>query len=120
MFLEYFRLREQPFGVTPDPRFLFPSAGHREALASLLYGIETNLGFGALIAQPGMGKTTLLFHILEQYRDSARTAFIFNTQCNSYDLLRSLLSELEVDGSARDTFHLHEKFKQILANEATK
>jgi TonB family protein len=118
MFLEYFRLREQPFGVTPDPRFLFPSLGHREALASLLYGIESNLGFGALIAEPGMGKTTLLFHILEQYRDTARTAFIFNTQCNSKDLLRSLLSELDEDASSLDNFQLHEKFKQILAREA--
>ena len=118
MFLEYFRLREQPFGVTPDPRYLFPSPGHREALASLLYGIETNLGFGTLIAQPGMGKTTLLFHILEQYRHSARTAFIFNTQCNSYDLLRAFLSELDEDATARDTFQLHEKFKQVLAKEA--
>ena len=120
MFLEYFRLNEQPFGVTPDPRYLFPSPGHREALASLLYGIESNLGFGTLIAQPGMGKTTLLFHILEQYRKSARTAFIFNTQCNSYDLLRSLLSELDEDASARDTFQLHERFKQVLASEAEK
>ncbi|HLW51618.1 MAG TPA: TonB family protein [Candidatus Angelobacter sp.] len=118
MFLEYFRLREQPFGVTPDPRYLFPSPGHREALASLLYGIETNLGFGALIAQPGMGKTTLLFHILEQYRHSARTAFIFNTQCNSFDLLRSCLSELDEETGGRDTFQLHEKFKHVLANEA--
>lgn len=120
MFLEFFRLREQPFGVTPDPRFLFPCPGHREALASLIYGIETDLGFGTLIAQPGMGKTTLLFHILEQYRHKARTAFIFNTQCNSYDLLRSLLSELEEDSSARDTFQLHEKFKQVLAVEGAK
>src|SRR5215470_12382469 len=118
MFLEYFRLREKPFGVTPDPRFLFPSAGHREALASLLYGIETHLGFGALVAQPGMGKTTLLFHILEQYRSSARTAFIFNTQCNSFDLLRALLSELDEEAVGRDTFQLHEKFKQVLATEA--
>lgn len=120
MFLEHFRLREQPFGVTPDPRYLFPCPGHREALASLIYGIETNLGFGTLIAQPGMGKTTLLFHILEQYRQSARTAFIFNTQCNSHDLLRALLSELDEDSSARDTFQLHEKFKQVLAGEAEK
>lgn len=118
MFLDYFRLREQPFGVTPDPRFLFPSHGHREALASLIYGVESNLGFGALIAAPGMGKTTLLFHILEQYRATARTAFIFNTQCNSNELLRSLLSELDDDASAMDSFQSHEKFKQILAKEA--
>ncbi len=118
MFLEYFGLREQPFGVTPDPRYLFPSPGHREALASLIYGIESNLGFSSLIAKPGMGKTTLLFHILEQYRQSARTAFIFNTQCNSYDLLRSLLNELDDQAVSGETFQLHERFKQILAGEA--
>src|SRR5262249_4484853 len=118
MFLEYFRLREQPFGVTPNPRFLFPSPGHREALASLIYGIESNLGFSALIAEPGMGKTTLVFHILEQYRQSARTAFIFNTQCDSYDLLRSLLSELDGNPVPQEPFLLHERFKQILADEA--
>lgn len=118
MFLQYFRLREQPFGVTPDPRYLFPSPGHREALASLIYGIESNLGFGSLIAEPGMGKTTLLFHILEQYRQSARTAFIFNTQCTSCELLRSLVSELDDRPAPEETFQLHERFKQILAGEA--
>lgn len=117
MFLEYFRLLEQPFGVTPDPRYLFASAGHREALASLVYGIESNLGFGTLIAQPGMGKTTLLFHIMEQYRQSARTAFIFNTQCDSSDLLRSLLSELDDQPVPDQTFQIHERFKQILSRE---
>lgn len=117
MFLEHFRLLEQPFGVTPDPRYLFPSAGHREALASLVYGIESALGFGTLIAQPGMGKTTLLFHIMEQYRRSARTAFIFNTQCDSSDLLRSLLSELDDQPVPEQTFQIHERFKQILSRE---
>jgi TonB family protein len=117
MFLEYFKLIEQPFGVTPDPRYLFPSAGHREALASLVYGIESNLGFGTLIAQPGMGKTTLLFHILEQYRQSARTAFIFNTQCDSLDFLRSLLSELDDQPVPEQTFPLQERFKQILSRD---
>ena len=74
MFLSFFGLREQPFGVTPDPRFLYLSAAHREALASLYYGIEANRGFLGLIARPGMGKTTILFHLLEKFRTSARTA----------------------------------------------
>src|SRR5215472_6162760 len=117
MFLEYFNLAEQPFGVTPDPRYLFPSAGHREALASLVYGIESNLGFGTLIAQPGMGKTTLLFHIMEQYRQTARTAFIFNTQCDSLDFLRSLLSEVDDEPVPEQTFQLQERLKHILSRE---
>ena len=68
MFLKFFGLRQQPFGVTPDPRFLYLSSAHREALASLFYGIEAERGFLALIAKPGMGKTTLLFHLLEGER----------------------------------------------------
>ncbi len=81
MFFNHFGLREQPFGVTPDPRFLFFGPSHLEALASLLYGIQTQRGFMALIAKPGMGKTTLLFHLLEKLRDSVRTAFLFQSHC---------------------------------------
>ena len=66
MFLDYYHLREQPFGVTPDPRFLYLSPTHREALASLYYGVEASRGFLALIAEPGMGKTTLLFQLMER------------------------------------------------------
>ena len=65
-------MRELPFGVTPDPRYLYLSTTHREALASLIYGIEAGRGFMALIAKPGMGKTTLLFELLERLGDSAR------------------------------------------------
>ena len=56
MFLKFFGLRQQPFGFSPDPSFLYLSQTHREALASLFYGIETGRGFLALIAKPGMGK----------------------------------------------------------------
>ena len=66
MFLEFYGLKEQPFGVTPDPRFLYPSRTHRKAFHFLSSGIEAGCGFMALIAKPGMGKTTLLFQLLEQ------------------------------------------------------
>ena len=77
MLLNYYKLAEEPFGVTPDPRFLYLSRQHREALASLVYGTESNRGFLALIAKPGMGKTSLLYHYLESLRGKARTAFVF-------------------------------------------
>jgi general secretion pathway protein A len=118
MFLDFFGLREQPFGVTPNPRFLYLSPSHREVLASLLYGIESDLGFSALIAEPGMGKTTLLFDLLERYRNSANTVFLFHTQCNSQDLLRYCLAELEVETDGDDSFTMHEKFKQLLLQSA--
>src|SRR6266404_4659485 len=118
MFLEFYGLREQPFGVTPNPRFMYASPSHREVLASLLYAVQSDLGFSALIAGPGMGKTTMLFDLLERYRDSANTAFLFNTQCNSKDLVRHLLSELGVDCDGRDQFSMHEKFKDVLLQSA--
>jgi general secretion pathway protein A len=118
MFLKYFGLTEQPFGVTPDPRFLYLSSAHREALASLYYGIEANRGFLGLIAQPGMGKTTLLFHLLEKFRTSAHTAFIFQTQCNSREFMRFLLAELGYEEDTQDLVRLHEEFNRRLLEEA--
>ena len=118
MYLTYFGLREQPFGVTPDPRFLYLSAAHKEALASLYYGIEAGRGFLGLIARPGMGKTTLLFHLLEKFRSTARTAFIFQTQCTSREFMRFLLSELGYEGDTQDFVRMHEEFNRRLLQEA--
>ncbi|HXM61017.1 MAG TPA: AAA family ATPase [Terriglobales bacterium] len=118
MYEKYFGLREQPFGVTPDPRFLYLSAAHREALASLYYGIEANRGFLALIARPGMGKTTILFHLLEKFRSSARTAFLFQTQCTSREFMRFLLAELGYESDGHDFVRMHEEFNRRLLQEA--
>jgi type II secretory pathway predicted ATPase ExeA len=118
MFLSYYGLREQPFGVTPDPRFLYLSPAHREALASMVYGIEAGRGFIGLIAPPGMGKSTLLFHLLEKFRSSARTAFLFQTQCNSREFMRFLLAELGYECDDNDFVHMHEEFNKRLLAEA--
>ncbi len=118
MYEKYFGLREQPFGVTPDPRFLYLSAAHREALASLYYGIEANRGFLGLIAKPGMGKTTILFHLLEKFRSSARTAFLFQTQCTSREFMRFLLAELGYESDGHDFVRMHEEFNRRLLQEA--
>jgi len=118
MFLQYYGLREQPFGVTPDPRFLYFSATHREALASLFYGIESGCGFLALIAPPGMGKTTLLFHLLEKLRGSAQTVFLFQTQCGSREFFRYLLTDLGVDASEQNLARMHESLNAVLMRNA--
>jgi len=118
MFLEYYGLREQPFGVTPNPRYLYHSPMHREALASLIYGIEADLGFSALIAEPGTGKTTLLFYLLEKFRKTARTALIFQTLCSPVELLRYLASEFEIQTNETDPVLLNERIKEVLVREA--
>jgi general secretion pathway protein A len=117
MFLEHFGLIEQPFGVTPDPRFLHLGRKHREALASLVYGTETNRGFLALIAEPGMGKTSLLYQYLEGLRGKARTAFLFQTDCDSRDFLRHILVDMGIDPSGRDTAQMHAMLNEELMRE---
>jgi general secretion pathway protein A len=118
MVLDYYKLQEQPFGVTPDARYLFPTRTHREALAGLLYGVDSGCGVLALIAAPGLGKTTLLFHALHQMRERARTIFLFKTVSTPRDLMRSLLAGLglqEVEGSLGE---LQIRLKEALLEQA--
>jgi general secretion pathway protein A len=110
----YFNLREQPFGATPDSRYLFESETHREALASLLYGIEANRGFFVLVAMPGMGKTTLLFNTLSQLRGKAKTVYIFQTIYTPIDFLRALLLDLGIRPTNGSIVELQRKLADIL------
>jgi general secretion pathway protein A len=118
MFLEYYNVLEQPFGVTPDTRFLYLNHMYREALASLWYGVKENRGFMALVAQPGTGKTTLLFQLLRRLRSSsARTVFLFQTCCTSLDLIRYLLQDLDI-WPAPDLASMHQQLNDALVREA--
>lgn len=118
MFLDYYGLKEQPFGVTPDPRYLYETPARQEALAGLVYGIETGRGFMALVGPPGTGKTTLLFELLDRLHDSARTAFLFQTQCNSRELFHYLLSDLGVDPRGQNLAEMHTQLNEMLLAEA--
>ena len=118
MFLDFYRLREQPFGVTPDPRYLYFSPGHREALASLLCGIETGRGFLSLVAEPGMGKTTLLFQLLQRCRGYVHSAFLFQTQCDSRELIRYLLNDLGLRSDGEDFVRMHSELNEFLFRES--
>lgn len=117
MFLDFYHLRQQPFGVTPDPAYLYLSSTHRRALDSLLSGIKEGRGFFALIAEPGMGKTTLLYQLLDELHDSARTVFLFQTQCNSREFFQYLMNELGVDTKGMDLVSMHGRLNEILFAE---
>lgn len=118
MFLEYYGLRDQPFGVTPDPRYLYFSRTHREALGSLFYGIETGCGFMTLIAPPGVGKTTVLSHLMDKLRNSAQTAFLFHTQCDSREFVSQLLIDLGVDCGDENLAYMYEALHSVLLRNA--
>src|SRR5271170_4992546 len=117
MFLDFYGLRQQPFGVTPDPAYLYPSQTHSEALAALSAGICEGRGFFALVAEPGMGKTTLLYRLLEGLRGSARTAYLFQTQCDKREFLQYILSELGVDTRGLGLVSMHNKLNEVLFAE---
>ena len=118
MYLNHYGLQEEPFGVTPDPRFLYTTHSYRVAQSTLEHGIACGRGFTALVAAPGLGKTTLLFHLLERYSSTARTAFLFLTQCNARDFLRSLMSQLGAGTQETDVAALQEQLGELLRREA--
>ena len=93
MYETFYRLNARPFNVTPDPRFLFLSESHKEALANLLYGIQERKGFVLLTGEVGTGKTTLLHALLGKLEEDTMTAFIFNTRLGSKDFFQYLFEE---------------------------
>jgi N-acetylmuramoyl-L-alanine amidase/type II secretory pathway predicted ATPase ExeA len=117
VFLEFYNLRQQPFGVTPDPTYLYASKTHQQALAALSEGVKDGRGFLALIAEPGMGKTTLLYQLLENLRETARTAYLFQTQCDGREFFQYLLGELGIDAQGMGLVAMHNKLNEVLFAE---
>ena len=96
MYTSYFGLAESPFALTPDPRFLFLSQRHREALAHLLFGMGDKGGFVLLTGEVGTGKTTLCRSLLEQVPEGVEVALVLNPKQTSLELVASLCDELKV------------------------
>jgi general secretion pathway protein A len=117
MVLKFYQLAEQPFGVTPDPCFMYMTATHREAMASVLYAVKAGRGFSALIAEPGMGKTTVLFNLLLQLGDTAKTAFLFQSHDSPRNFLRNLLLDLGIEDDGGDLVRMQAKLNECLVRE---
>jgi len=97
MYDEHFGLKETPFTIAPDPRFLYMSERHREALAHLVYGIQADGGFVLLTGEVGTGKTTISRCLLEQLPDKTNIAVLLNPKVNSQELLATICDELHID-----------------------
>ncbi len=96
MYKTHFGLSENPFSIAPDPRYLFMSERHREALAHLLYGIESNGGFVLLTGEVGTGKTTVCRCLLEQVPENVDIALILNPKLSVEELLATICDELHI------------------------
>ena len=96
MYTHYFGLKEKPFSIAPDPRYLYMSALHQEALAHLLYGVSSDGCFILLTGDVGAGKTTVCRCLLEQLPENCDLALILNPKLNAMELLASICDELEI------------------------
>src|SRR5262249_47641804 len=94
MYLSFYGLREKPFNPTPDPRFLFFSPAHKEAMAQLEYGVRERRGFLMLTGEIGTGKTTLLRALLARLDDDTASAFVFNSTLGFDEILEYVMEDL--------------------------
>ncbi len=96
MYNEYFGFKESPFSIAPDPRYLYMTAQHREALAHLVYGLNSEGGCILLTGEVGTGKTTICRCLLEQIPDKANVALVLNPKVSEIELLESICDELHI------------------------
>ena len=130
MYTRFYGFAEKPFNVTPDPKFLYLTAAHREALASMMYGITERRGYIAITGEVGTGKTTLIYTLLNQLSDKVRAVCVFHTAVTFEQLLRTILSELNLpcDGSKDELLRdfktclreqlAHDKITALIIDEA--
>jgi len=116
MYQDYFGFSEMPFHVTPNPRFLFLSPTHEEALQHLRYGIEDKKGFIVLTGEVGCGKTTLCRKLLEELEsnDKCDTALLLNPRISETQLLKGIMKELGEESKARSKSDLLDKMNDVL------
>ncbi len=103
MYQRFFNLRESPFNVNPDPRYLFMTRQIQEALAGLTYGIQNRKGFILLTGEVGTGKTTLVNRLLDWLRGQrVATAYIFNSQLQVNHLFDFIMADFEIPYDSRE------------------
>lgn len=106
MYLNFFGFKEQPFNVTPDPKFLYFGESYQDALAYLVYGIRMRKGFVVLTGEIGIGKTTVINALLERLDDSHRVAHLVHSNMSLKDMLRFIFRDFQLDASGKSKSEL--------------
>jgi general secretion pathway protein A len=96
MYKEFYGFSEEPFDLNPDPKFLYLSPSHNEALSSMMSGIKERKGLMVITGEVGVGKTILIYALLKDLSEKIKTAFIFQPRLDFKDLLKYILRDLEV------------------------
>ncbi len=117
MYLNFYGFKKEPFQITPDPEFLFLSPSHKEAMASIIYGIEGKKGFVAITGSVGVGKTTILRSYLDKVnREKLKIVYIFNANVSFSNLLKTIYQDLGIAAEANDVFLMVNQLHQELIN----
>jgi general secretion pathway protein A len=116
--LDYYNLREEPFNITPDPRFLFFSAKHQEAFNHLLFGIHQRKGFIELTGEVGAGKTTICRKLLEELGPNYKTALVLNPCLNIDQLLQTIVMEFDLEVGGFDRVYYMHSLNQFVLEQA--
>ena len=117
MYERFYRLRERPFALTPDPDYLYPSRVHKEALSYLRYGIESHAGFVVITGAIGSGKTTLLQTMLRTLDSQTTVARVMNTLLDPRELLESAMIDLGMDPAGQSKPAMLKAFGEFLVAE---
>ena len=115
MYKNFYNLRRNPFEITPDPSFLFPTDKHKEALAALYYGVRRHKGFVVLTGEVGTGKTLLVRWLLQLLRGTnIRFAYVFNSRLSSLEFLKYIAGDFGLDTSSKTKSDLLLEFGRFL------
>jgi len=119
MYAHFYQLAENPFNLTPDPKFHYINESTREAMASILHGIKSRKGFITLIGEAGTGKTTLLKRVVDEIEGETKVVFVFNPGVSFDELLEFICSELGLEVGGARRLHLLEKLNAYLLEQLT-
>jgi general secretion pathway protein A len=118
MYQDFYRLKKEPFHITPNPEFLFLSPSHKQALGSIVYGVRNRKGFIVITGEVGVGKTTILRSYLEGVaKQRTKVVYIFNTHVSFKNLLKTIYKELGFDPKSGDIVEMLNDLYQILMEE---
>ena len=119
MYKEFYNFTEQPFNITSDPEFFFPSQHHKEAFSHVVYGIEQRKGILIITGEIGTGKTTICRTLLSQLQSNVKTALVLNPYFSELQLLQFIIKDLGIEGHFRNKLSLLAALNDFLIEQSS-